>query len=1242
MKKQVIYALTGLMGLAATAQQKHVVFVTIDDLSRSSIGVHGCSVTNITPNMDALAQSGLRFEHCHVANANCTPSRNVMISGMFGHNNRVLTVSNEGSGNITRRFMMPHVFSAAGYHTGIMGKNGHAAPFEPYSGWDVEYDGYGSTREPENVYSKLTAAFSDAATAGKPLYFNLNIYDPHVAWYGWDHKEDSNNERVGPIVEDGSHGELLDPGEVYTANDVPYPSFFPALSAAEQQITYPISGRTLNLMDEVAAYYNSVKRADKSIGRMLDAIADAGEENNTIILLVSDHGVELPGGKTMLYHESSVSPLFVKWPGVTSSNTVDNTHVVNSVDLLPTFCEIVGQPIPAGRDGRSIVPIIQGQTVSDWPEYVYKQHGNGHNMRAVQTTDLLYIFNPWSDGNRTPSTVSKNHVSWDLIELAGQNGNAEAAAWAEHFQHRTVEELYDITVDPDCKTNLISDSNYATQLADMRSKMEAQMTASGDDDILVAFQNKTSQPALDQYMTEEGARISAMKNDAQHSRAVFFDPLDDWVVLGHTIFEAGDWGIWEAGTAGVTLSTSGGHTKYGNGSVEFDGSVADTARLSTVDTENLSAFSQLKFHLYSLGTSLSSGATMTFQYNDGSGWSNFEIQETGSQTLNANNIDGKHNSVTLELPAGGMPSGAVQLGIKVEFAGGGGQLSLDNLRATGWEDWTVAQSDDFEIGLGGWTSGGADVAHDTGSQISGSGSAQLRNNNGAASTLSLANAIDASGLGHISVELKFRGVNLTSTDQLVLEYYDGTQWVNLRTYAYDYSHVKDALYTDTIDMTSDAYAFSSSLSFRLRSETGGASQELYVDDISILTRTAPSVFGTTAPPPSGGPIFSEDFESQSYSSEWTVVDPAGNGADLVSGAASGGSGYGCRLRKNASITASFSTLGYEAITVAFDHQALTLNAPEDCVAEWSADGSTWNEIVTLNAPDGTTSWTTADSYSLGAGADDQSTLQLRFTVTANKNAEKTNLDNIVVTGTAIGGSQNNAPAFSSDPINKSNATENQAYSGSIAADATDADSDPLTFSSISGPAWLSVASDGSLSGTPGVADVGPNSWTVEVDDGNGGTDSASLEITVDAASSGPQVIFSDDFESGTLTTNGWDSLNADQYMNTAEYAGTYGANIRKGGYISKTISTVGYTSVDVSYWRKCNTLSGSEELTVEWSVDGTNWNLIETSQDSTWTPYSDTLPAGAAGEAGFTLRFNVDSNLWKEKAYIDDVVIIAQ
>jgi peptidyl-Asp metalloendopeptidase len=102
-----------------------------------------------------------------------------------------------------------------------------------------------------------------------------------------------------------------------------------------------------------------------------------------------------------------------------------------------------------------------------------------------------------------------------------------------------------------------------------------------------------------------------------------------------------------------------------------------------------------------------------------------------------------------------------------------------------------------------------------------------------------------------------------------------------------------------------------------------------------------------------------------------------------------------------------------------------------------------------------------------------------------------------------GSAVNNPPAFSSNPIVKSNASQGQAYSGSIAGNASDPDSDPLTFAKTGGPTWLNVASSGGLSGTPGAADVGVNNFTVSVSDGRGGSDTATLQITVVATLSAP-------------------------------------------------------------------------------------------------------------------------------------------
>ena len=100
---------------------------------------------------------------------------------------------------------------------------------------------------------------------------------------------------------------------------------------------------------------------------------------------------------------------------------------------------------------------------------------------------------------------------------------------------------------------------------------------------------------------------------------------------------------------------------------------------------------------------------------------------------------------------------------------------------------------------------------------------------------------------------------------------------------------------------------------------------------------------------------------------------------------------------------------------------------------------------------------------------------------------------------------NDPPEFTSDPISKADAYEDTLYTGqTLAGSATDPDGDTLSYSKVSGPSWLSVAPSGVLSGTPLQVDVGENSWTVQVSDGEGGTDTATLNITVINVNDAPE------------------------------------------------------------------------------------------------------------------------------------------
>ncbi|PXA04648.1 hypothetical protein DDZ13_05605 [Coraliomargarita sinensis] len=154
---------------------------------------------------------------------------------------------------------------------------------------------------------------------------------------------------------------------------------------------------------------------------------------------------------------------------------------------------------------------------------------------------------------------------------------------------------------------------------------------------------------------------------------------------------------------------------------------------------------------------------------------------------------------------------------------------------------------------------------------------------------------------------------------------------------------------------------------------------------------------------------------------------------------------------------------------------------------------------------------------------------------------------------------NDAPVFAVDPITGANATADEAYAGSISGSATDEDpADSLTYSLVSGPAWLNVATDGALSGTPSSTDEGLNAFTVQVDDGNGGSDTATLNITVD-----PAVVASASVTFGASTM-----ISSDTNFTLSVYPG-------KAGYNGDASGTFGDGTVEAYALAKNTVLGGS-------------------------------------------------------------------
>jgi len=482
----VLFVLMPCNALAQAGKRLNLLVITVDDMSADSIGAFGCRLPNTTPHIDRLAQQGLRFGHAHVQVGNCMPSRNVMWSGRYPHNNGV-----EGFYQV-KNPDYPHLvdlMKEAGYFTAIRHKVAHSTPYHPYA-WDLVLDTLpdgkkAHVKDPVSYGVSAARGIAAARAQGKPFCMLINIADPHKPFHAQGKK--------GETVPDPHT-----PSRVFGPTETPTPGFL---------FEDPVVSK------ELAHYYSSVRRADDGVGHVLKALHDSEEADNTLVLFLSDHGMALPFAKTQLYHHSTHTPLIVRWPGVTQAGSLDREHMVSAVDFLPTLLDVVGIAHPSGMDGRSFAALLRGQTQDD-RNMVFKAYNENSGasrdpMRAVQTRRWLYLFNPWSNGTRIMATATTGTPTYRrLAELA--RSDKGLAARHDLYQYRVVEELYDVQNDPDCLTNLIEEPALQQELSGLRTALEAWMVKTGDH-MLGAMRQRTDPAAREAYVQQKEQEAQARR-----------------------------------------------------------------------------------------------------------------------------------------------------------------------------------------------------------------------------------------------------------------------------------------------------------------------------------------------------------------------------------------------------------------------------------------------------------------------------------------------------------------------------------------------------------------------------------------------------------------------------------------------------------------------------------------------------------------------------------------------------------
>jgi N-sulfoglucosamine sulfohydrolase len=445
---------------ATSAAPRNVVLFVTDDQGQDA-GCYGNRVLK-TPNLDTLAADATRFKHAYCTTASCSPSRSVILTGLYNHANAQYGL--EHGYNHFRSFenltSLPVLLNKAGYRTARIGKF-HVAPEAVYQFSQVLP---GNARSPLEMADNCRPLIED--NSDQPFFLYFCTSDPHRGGGPSDlpHQPDSFGNKP--------------PGQQY-------PGVEPVHYDPAGVIVPPFLPDTPTCRAELAQYYESISRADAGLGRLVEILKSAGKDDDTLIIYISDNGYPFPGAKTNGYEPGLRLPCVVRDPTVEKRGIVSDA-MISWVDIAPTILDYAGvkPPRSVAQHGRSFLKVLDQENPDGWNE-IYASHTFHeitmyYPMRIVRRGRYKLI---WNIAHPLPFPFAS-----DLWKAATwQDSLAHGADFLygkrkiNALIHRPEFELYDLEADPDEAHNLAADTKHREKLAELQQKLRA-------------FQRRTSDP----------------------------------------------------------------------------------------------------------------------------------------------------------------------------------------------------------------------------------------------------------------------------------------------------------------------------------------------------------------------------------------------------------------------------------------------------------------------------------------------------------------------------------------------------------------------------------------------------------------------------------------------------------------------------------------------------------------------------------------------------------------------------
>lgn len=474
------------------AEKPNILFIFTDDHATQALSAYGGPLAEIapTPHLDLLAEEGMRFTRCLVTNSICGPSRATILTGKYSHKNGFF--QNEATRFDGSQPTFPKLLRQAGYLTALIGKWHLASDPTGFDHWEI-LPGQGSYYNPdfltgngrhretgyvtEIITEKAKTWLGEQRDSKKPFMLMVQHKAPHRAWdpapkylTAFDdvripepdtlfddyegrgtaaREQDMSIEKTMTLGRDLKVKEGDDTGEFLLNSygrmtddqkklwDAAYQPKNDAFMAAN------LNGKELvrwKYQRYLKDYLRCIKSVDDCVGELRAWLEANGLAENTVVIYSSDQGFYLGEhgwfDKRFMFDESYRTPLLVKWPGVVKPGGV-NGDLVSNLDFAQTFLDIAGIAIPADMQGASLVPILKGETPTDWRKTHYYHY---------------YEYPGWHMVHRHEGVYDGRHKLMNFYDLG---------EW----------ELYDLETDPNELKNQFANPDFADEVARLRKEL---------------------------------------------------------------------------------------------------------------------------------------------------------------------------------------------------------------------------------------------------------------------------------------------------------------------------------------------------------------------------------------------------------------------------------------------------------------------------------------------------------------------------------------------------------------------------------------------------------------------------------------------------------------------------------------------------------------------------------------------------------------------------------------------------